>query len=148
VITLASFFATIAGFITQWGLWLGMGGRDDDNRGAGPLLLVYFASVAVSLISTVILIPALSRYRELAADRGAAVVTGSPAALASALIKISGRMNTIPERDLRQVEGANAFFIIPAVRGFSASEMVSTHPSLEKRLAQLQQIQRQMEGAA
>jgi heat shock protein HtpX len=94
-----------------------------------------------------LLIRALSRYREYAADRGAAIITGQPSELASALLKISGRMQRIPERDLREVQGANAFFIIPAVRGDSIFELFSTHPSLEKRLENLQKLARQMEGA-
>lgn len=147
VMALASFFATIAGFITQWGLFLGMGGRDDDNRGGGSaVLLVYLASVVVSLVSSLILIPLLSRQRELAADRGSAVVTGAPGDLISALMKISGKMNTIPQQDLRRVESANAFFIVPALRGISLNNITSTHPSLEQRVEQLQRIQRQMEG--
>ena len=149
VLTLASFFATIAGFITQWGLFLGMGGRDDDRRGgAGAVMLVYLASVVVSIVSTMILIPMLSRQRELAADRGSAVVTGAPGDLISALMKISGRMNMIPNQDLRRVESANAFFIVPALRGVSLGTLTSTHPSLEQRIEQLQRIQRQMEGVA
>lgn len=147
VMSLASFFATIAGFITQWGLFLGMGHSRDDRGGGNVFILVYLASVIVSLISTLILIPLLSRQRELAADRGSAVVTGAPADLISALMRISGRMNMIPDRDLREVQSANAFFIIPAMH-FSMSTLTSTHPSLEERVAQLQQIQRQMEGVA
>jgi heat shock protein HtpX len=145
VITIASFFATIAGFITQWGMFLGLGRSRDDRGGAGAFMIAYLASVLVWIISF-FLIRALSRYRELAADRGAAVVTGDPAALKSALMRISGRMNQIPEQDLRRVEGANAFFIIPAVKGFSVTELLSTHPSLERRIEQLDQMQRQMEG--
>lgn len=148
VMSLASFFAIVAGFITQWGLFLGMGGRDNDNRGAGPMMLVYLASVLVSLISTLILIPALSRQRELAADRGSATYLGTPADLISALMKISGRMNQIPSQDLRRVESANAFFIVPALKGVSLRTLTSTHPSLEERVAQLQDIQRRMEGIA
>lgn len=148
VLTLASFFATIAGFITQWGLFLGMGRRDDRNGGGGAVILVYVASVVVAIVSTMILIPALSRQRELAADRGSAVVTGAPGDLISALMKISGRMNQIPQQDLRRVESANAFFIVPALRGFSMSTLTSTHPSLEQRVEQLQRIQQQMEGVA
>ena len=149
VMALASFFATIAGFITQWGLFLGMGGRDDDRRGgAGAVMLVYLASVVVSLVSTLILIPLLSRQRELAADRGSAVVTGRPSDLISALMKISGRMNMIPTQDLRKVESANAFFIVPALRGVSLNTLTSTHPTLEQRIEQLQRIQQQMEGVA
>lgn len=151
VLTLASFFATIAGFITQWGMFMGMGmGRRDDRDGGGggAVILVYLASVIVSIVSTMILIPALSRQRELAADRGSAVVTGAPGDLIAALMKISGRMNQIPNQDLRRVESANAFFIVPALRGFSMSTLTSTHPSLEQRVEQLQRIQQQMEGVA
>ena len=146
VMTLASFFATIAGFITQWGLVLGMGRRDDRNGNA--TILIWIASFAVSIISTMILIPLLSRQRELAADRGSAVVTGRPGDLISALQRISGRMNLIPQEDLRKVENANAFFIVPALRGISLGSITSTHPTLEQRIEQLQRIQRQMEGVA
>jgi heat shock protein HtpX len=147
VITIASFFATIASFIMQWGLWLGIGGRDSEgnNRGAAGVLLVYLASVVTWIVSF-FLIRALSRYRELAADRGSAVVTGAPSTLASALVKISNSMARIPERDLREVGALNAFFIVPALKGVSLSELMSTHPSLERRLEQLQRLQRQMEG--
>lgn len=152
VMALATFFATIAGFITQFGLYFGMGfggGRDDDRRGGGnALIIVYLASVLVSLISTLILIPMLSRKRELAADRGAAVVTGAPGDLITALMKISGRMNQIPNQDLRKVESANAFFIVPALHLSSLSKLTATHPSLEERINQLQQMQRQQEGVA
>lgn len=149
VITLASFFATIASFIMQWGLWFGGGfggGRDDEgNRGAGAFIIVYLASVLTWILSF-FLIRALSRYRELAADRGAAVVTGAPSNLASALVKISESMARIPDRDLRQVGSLNAFFIVPAIKGMSLRQLSSTHPSLEQRLEQLQQMQRQFEG--
>ena len=150
VITLASFFATIASFIMQWGLWFGggFGGRDRDDRGgANAFILVYLASVVTWVVSF-FLIRALSRYRELAADRGAVVVTGSPSSLASALVKISNTMARIPTRDLREVGALNAFFIIPSLKGFSAGELFSTHPSLERRLEQLDRLQRQMEGMA
>jgi heat shock protein HtpX len=146
VMALASFFATVAGFITQWGLFLGMGRRDE--RGGNATMIVWLASFAVSLVSTLILIPMLSRQRELAADRGAAVVTGAPGDLISALMKISGRMNQIPTEDLRRVESANAFFIVPALKGISLRTLTSTHPTLEQRIEQLQRIQRQMEGVA
>ena len=150
VITLASFFATIASFIMQWGLWFGggFGSRDRDDRGgANAFILVYLASVVTWVVSF-FLIRALSRYRELAADRGAVVVTGSPSSLASALVKISNTMARIPTRDLREVGALNAFFIIPSLKGFSAGELFSTHPSLERRLEQLDRLQRQMEGMA
>jgi len=147
VITIASFFATVASFIMQWGLWLGMGGRDREDRGANAFVLVYLASVLTWIISF-FLIRALSRYRELAADRGAAIITGAPSQLASALIKISHGMARIPDQDLRRVETLNAFFIVPALKGASLAELFSTHPSLERRLAQLQELQRRMEGLA
>lgn len=147
VITIASFFATVASFIMQWGLWLGMGGRDREDRGANTFVLVYLASVLTWIISF-FLIRALSRYRELAADRGAAIITGAPSQLASALIKISHGMARIPDQDLRRVETLNAFFIVPALKGASLAELFSTHPSLERRLAQLQELQRRMEGLA
>lgn len=146
VMALASFFATVAGFITQWGFFLSMGRRDE--RGGNATMLVWLASFVVSLISTLILIPMLSRQRELAADRGSAVVTGRPTDLITALKKISGNMNMIPNEDLRKVESANAFFIVPALKGINLRTITSTHPSLEQRIEQLERIQRQMEGVA
>ena len=148
VITIASFFATIASFIMQWGLFFGMGrSRDDRNGGGSAIILVYLASVVTWIVSF-FLIRALSRYRELAADRGAVVVTGAPSNLKSALIKISDSMARIPDRDLRDVGALNAFFIVPSLkgRGFSLSQLASTHPSLERRIEQLDQLQRQLEG--
>ena len=147
VITIASFFATIASFIMQWGLWFGMGGRDRDDRNGNLFILVWLASLVTWIVSF-FLIRALSRYRELAADRGSAVVTGAPSQLASALVKISQSMARIPDRDLREVGALNAFFIFPAIKGASLAELASTHPSLERRLEQLQRLQRQMEGVA
>ena len=146
VMALASFFATIAGFITQWGFFLSLGRRDE--RGGNAAMLVWLASFLVSIISTLILIPLLSRQRELAADRGAAVVTGRPTDLITALKKISGNMNMIPQEDLRRVESANAFFIVPALKGVNLRTITSTHPTLEQRIEQLERIQRQMEGVA
>jgi heat shock protein HtpX len=151
VITFASIFSTIASFIVQWGFWLGMGGgygyggrRGRDNS-ASAVMLVYLVSVLV-WIASFLLIRALSRYRELAADRGSAIITGAPSHLMSALVKISGTMARIPTQDLRQVEAQNAFMIVPAINGDSLAGLFSTHPSLEKRLEQLRQLQRQMEG--
>lgn len=143
VLTLASFFATVAFFIMRSGMFYGFGGRR--NRDGGALVLIYVASIAVWLISYV-LIRALSRYREFAADRGAALITGSPMTLVSALQKISGTMARIPERDMREVQGMNAFFIIPAISGKGLLELFSTHPSLEKRVERLTRLQQQMEG--
>ncbi len=152
VITLASFFATVASFIMQWGFWLGMGmgggrrgGRDRDNS-AAVFMLVYLASIVVWVISF-FLIRALSRYRELAADRGSAIITGAPQNLMSALMKISQGMARIPDTDLRAKQSLNAFFIVPAIAGgASLGELFSTHPSLERRIAQLEKIQAQMFG--
>jgi heat shock protein HtpX len=149
VITFASIFSTIASFIVQWGFWLGIGGgggRRGRDNGAGAVVLIYLASVIV-WIASFLLIRALSRYRELAADRGSAIITGAPSHLMSALVKISGTIARIPTQDLRQIEHQNALMIVPAINGDSLSGLFSTHPSLEARLAQLRQLQRQMEGA-
>jgi heat shock protein HtpX len=97
------------------------------------------------VIST-LLIRALSRYREFAADKGSAILTGNPAHLASALMKISGQMERVPTKDLREVEGMNAFFIIPAISGSSIFELLSTHPTVEQRIAALEQFQREAKG--
>ena len=143
VITVASFFATVAAFLVQqfmfWGIF------DEEDSRSNYTWLIYLASILVWLISY-FLINALSRYREYAADRGSAILTGSPSQLESALTRISGQMERIPNRDLRQAERLNAFYIIPAVSRQSLMELFSTHPSLEHRLAQLQRIERQMEG--
>ncbi len=145
VMTIASFFATVASFIVQHFFFWGFGGfgRDRDDRGGAAL--VYLVSLLVWLISF-FLIRALSRYREFAADRGAAFITGTPGLLSSALIKISNAIERIPTRDLRQTEAANAFFIIPALRREALTELFATHPSLERRLAYLRELERQMRG--
>jgi len=146
VLTLASFFATVASFIVQqfffWGGGLG-GGRDREQRNSA--LVVYLVSILVWVVSY-FLIRALSRYREFAADRGAAILTGAPGNLASALVKISSSLKRIPTKDLRQAEAFNAFFIVPALKGQSIMELFSTHPSLERRLAFLRDLEREMEG--
>ena len=146
VITMASFFATIAQFIMRSAMFGGYG-RGRRERGGDNLAIIYLVSIVVWLISF-FLIRALSRYRELAADRGSAIITGAPSNLASALLKISGVMQRIPQQDLRQVEGMNAFFILPAVRGQSIMELLSTHPSLETRLERLKRMQQEMESAS
>lgn len=106
-------------------------------------MLVWLVSIVVWIVSF-LLIRALSRYREFSADRGAAVITGQPANLASALMKISGVMDRVPGDDLRKVEGMNAFFIIPAISGSSIMDIFSTHPSVEKRIAKLEKMQQEM----
>lgn len=148
VMTLASFFAAVASFIIQQSFFWGISiGGDRDNREGNATLLVYLASLVVWVVSY-FLIRALSRYREYAADRGAAYLTGAPSHLASALLKISGAMDRIPEEDLRQTQAVNAFFIIPAFGANSMFELFSTHPSLEKRLDHLKRLELEMEGRA
>jgi heat shock protein HtpX len=146
VITIASFLSTVAFLVMRLFMFTGMGygGRRRDRDSGGSIIVVYLAAILVWAISYV-LIRALSRYREYAADRGSALITGAPSQLESALMKISGVMQRIPERDLREVEGMNAFFILPAVRGSSFMELFSTHPSLEHRLARLRKLEQQME---
>jgi heat shock protein HtpX len=141
VITLASFFASIAAFIMQFGFFFGGGGDDEEGSGFLMLLVVSFAVYAISFF----LIQALSRYRELAADRGAAIMTGRPSALASALMKISSGMQRTPKEDLRVAEGMNAFFIFPAV-GKGLGALFSTHPPMEKRIEALQRIEAQLQS--
>jgi heat shock protein HtpX len=149
VMTVASFFATLAALLTRFGLYGGIfgggygGGNRDNNNGPPIWLIVLVVSIVVYFISY-ILIRTLSRYREYAADRGSALITGAPEYLMSALQKISSQMTLIPNRDLRQVEGMNAFFIIPARVRSGAAELFMDHPPLEKRLAALAEIARQM----
>jgi len=135
IMTLASSFAMLAGMLTRWGAFFG-GGRD---RGGAPVWLIVVAVSIVTYVLSFVLIRTISRYREYAADRGAALITGAPEQLMSALQKISSGMARIPQRDLREAEALNAFFIIPA-----AKELFATHPPLEKRLANLARIAREM----
>ena len=144
VMTLASFFAMLAALLTRVGLYGGMfsGGRNRDG-GAPAWLIIFLVSIATYIISFV-LIRTISRYREYAADRGAALITGAPEQLMSALQKIASDIVRIPQRDLREVEGMNAFFIIPTNVKSSVGELFATHPPLEKRLARLAQIAQEM----
>ena len=145
IMTVASFFAMLAGLLTRFGLYSGMfgGGRSRDNNSVPVWLIVLIVSVVTYFLSQ-ILILAISRYREFAADRGSALITGAPEHLMSALQKISSDMFRIPQRDLREVEGMNAFFIIPANVKGSINSLFQTHPPLEKRLAALAEIAREM----
>jgi heat shock protein HtpX len=145
VMTLAGFFATIAAYIVQFGFFFGGGSMDDDDNPS--FLVLFLVSLAVYVISF-ILMQALSRYREFAADRGAAIITGRPSALASALVKISGGMQRIPQRDLRTAGELQAFFIFPAGVGKSIGGLFSTHPPMEKRIAALQRLEAQLQGTA
>jgi heat shock protein HtpX len=145
VMTLAGFFATIAAYIVQFGFFFGGTSSDDDD---GPSFMVLLlVSLAVYVVSF-FLMQSLSRYREFAADRGAAVITGRPSALASALQKISTGMHRIPQQDLRASSELQAFFIFPAGAGKSLSNLFSTHPPLEKRLERLMRLESQLQGAA
>lgn len=142
VMTIASFLSTIAFFVVRWG-WLFAGGGDDEGH-PGAIVAV-LVSLVVWVISF-ILIRALSRYREYAADRGGAVITGKPSALASALTKISGRMDKVPDKDLRNQSEMNAFYIIPIKSGI-VGRLFSTHPSTEQRIERLRDMEREMELA-
>lgn len=140
VMTIASVVGVLAGFLTRIVLFSGMGRGRRDSNGAPVVLVVILVSAVVYALSF-LLTRALSRYRELSADRAAAFLTSRPSALASALVKISGEMGRIPSRDLREAEPYNAFFFAPALApGFSLSTLFSTHPTLERRLDQLGEI--------
>jgi len=145
IMTLASFFAMLAGILARFGLYGGMfgGGRGRDNNQVPVWLIVLVVSVVTYFLSQ-ILILAISRYREFAADRGSALITGAPENLMSALQKISSEIFRIPQQDLREVESMNAFFIIPASVKGSIHGLFLTHPPLEKRLAALAEIAREM----
>ncbi|HEY2563172.1 MAG TPA: zinc metalloprotease HtpX [Acidimicrobiales bacterium] len=162
VMTIASFLGVVAGLVTRIMFWTGMmGGFGGNNRGGGNNnsgdqaamveMMVLLVSVAVYAISF-LLTRALSRYRELAADRSGALLTGQPSVLASALVKVTGEMSRIPTRDLRSAETFNAFYFTPALssnnknsgNGFSISSLFSTHPSLQQRLDQLARIEAEL----
>jgi len=142
--TMASFIAMIASMIMQSFFFSAMfGGRN--REGGGGTIIIWIVSIVVYAVST-LLILALSRYREFAADRGSAQITKNPKSLISALSKISGRMDAVPPGAKAKVEAANAFFIIPALSGRSFMELLSTHPPLEKRIANLEKIEAEMHG--
>jgi heat shock protein HtpX len=143
VMTIASFFATVAAYIVQFGFFFG-GGDDDEGGSFMYLLLVSLAVYAISFF----LIQALSRYREFAADRGAVLITGRPSALASALLKISGTMDRIPKRDLRATSELSAFYFFPPGAKAAIGNIFSTHPPMEKRIAALQRLEAQLQGAS
>ncbi len=143
VMTLASFFASLAALILQFAFFFGGGyGSDEEER---EIMLVILVSIVVYAVSFVLL-RTLSRYREFAADRGSAVLTGRPSALSSALIKISGAIERAPSQDLRRVEGSSAFFIIPPRAKKSLMNLFADHPPLEQRLAALERLESQLQG--
>jgi heat shock protein HtpX len=146
VMTVASFFASIAALITQFGFFFGGGFGGDDEDGA-PFAVVLLVSLAVYVISFFLML-ALSRYREFGADRGSAIITGRPSALSSALMKLSGAMQRVPDQDLRAVGRMNAFFIVPTSVKQSVATLFMTHPPMEKRIERLQQYEAQLQGTA
>ena len=143
VMTLAAFFASLASMIVQFGFFFGGGDDDDDGPGIFAIILVSLAVYVISFF----LLQALSRYREFAADRGAAIITGRPSALSSALLKISGTMERIPQTDLRAHAEMNAFYIVPAGVKQSVYNLFSTHPPMEKRIEALSRLEAQLQGA-
>ncbi len=144
VMTIAGFLATLAALVVRMGLY-GSLGRSRGNAGAQILVIIAVSAVVYAV--SYILLRALSRYREYAADRTGAQITGKPSALASALNKIAGSMSRIPQKDLRAAEGMNAFFVLPALpRGMSFSRLFSTHPPTEERVARLMGLQGQMDS--
>jgi heat shock protein HtpX len=147
VMTVASFFASIAAFIVQTGFWFGGAFDNRDNNNGPAFIVVILVSAAVYVVSW-LLLQALSRYREFAADRGSAIITGRPSALISALLKIDGGMNQIPQRDLRAANGElAAFYIFPPKAKQTVASLFSTHPPLEKRIAALQRLETQLQTA-
>ncbi len=147
LMTIAGFFAAIASFIVRLGFWFhgALGGGDNDDEGRGSFAVGVLAGVVY--VVSYLLIQALSRYRELAADRGAAIITGRPSALASALVKISGETDRIPPRDLRAVPGElTAFFIVAPELKASVPGRFATHPPLDARLRTLARLESQLQG--
>jgi heat shock protein HtpX len=142
IMTVASFFASVAAMIMQFSLFFG-GGRNENGAPVIVILAVSFIVYAVSFF----LMLALSRYREFTADRGAALITGRPSALSSALMKISGAMETIPSKDLRAAEEMNAFFIVPTRVKGALQSLFATHPPMEARIERLNALERQLQGA-
>jgi heat shock protein HtpX len=144
IMTVSSFFAMVAALLMRIGLFGGMFGGGRDRSGGPPVWLIMFLVSMITYVVSYVLILMISRYREYAADRGAALITGAPENLMSALQRIAGQIAEIPQRDLREVQGMNAFFIVPTNWRKSASELFMTHPPLEKRLERLAAIAREM----
>jgi heat shock protein HtpX len=149
ILTLASIFSMIAWYLMRFGMYGAMFGGGGSggygrrgNEGAAMLLILLIA--IITWIASFLIIRAISRYREYVADRDGALITGKPSKLASALLKISGTMKRIPTRDLREVEGMNAFFIIPALSGDALTNLFSTHPSVDQRVKKLMEMEAAM----
>jgi heat shock protein HtpX len=146
IMTIASFFASIAAMIMQFGFFFGGGDSDGDDD--NPSILVVLLVSAVVYVISYFLMLTLSRYREFSADRGAALVTGRPSALSTALMKLSGAMQQVPTNDLREAERMNAFFIVPASVKGSLKSLFATHPPMEKRIERLAELEAQLQRPA
>ncbi len=149
IMTIASGVGMLAGLVSRmamWGAMLSGGSRDRNGENVAALEMITWLVSIVIYIVAYLLTLALSRYRELAADRSGAILIGKPSVLASALVHITGDMGRIPRTDLRKAESMNAFFLVPALAGNSAAALFSTHPSLEKRLDQLNKLERELNG--
>jgi heat shock protein HtpX len=147
VMTVAAFFAFVASMIVQFGFFFGGGFGGNDDEGGDSIFVLILVSMLVYAVSFV-LMQSLSRYREFAADRGSAIITGRPSALSSALLKISGTMERVPQQDLRKAESLSAFFIFPARTKQSLYNLFSDHPPIEKRIAALSRLEGQLQRGA
>ncbi|MDE3093138.1 MAG: zinc metalloprotease HtpX [Acidobacteriota bacterium] len=152
VMTIASGVGMLAGMVSRMAMWGAMlggggGGRGGNNNDNAALveLVTWVVSIVIYVVAY-LLTMALSRYRELAADRSGAILIGKPSVLASALVHITGDMGRIPRTDLRKAENMNAFFFVPALAGGTAASLFATHPPLEKRLDALNKLERELNG--
>lgn len=142
VLTLASLFSTVAWYLMQFGFYGGLQTRDRNSAGSGVIVLLV---AIVTWVVSFLIIRAISRYREYSADRGGAIMTGKPDKLATALLKISGKIKVIPPNELKNVQKLNAFFIIPALSGSSIANLFSSHPPVEKRVQKLKEMKSGLE---
>jgi heat shock protein HtpX len=149
IMTIASGVGMLAGLVSRMAMWGAMLGGRSRGRGGQNIILIELATMVVSIVIYVIaylLTMALSRYRELAADRSGAILIGKPSVLASALVHVTGDIGKIPRTDLRKAEGMNAFFFAPALAGGTAAKLFSTHPPLQQRLDALNKLERELNG--
>ena len=137
VLTLASVFSTVAWYLMQFGFYGGLQTRNRNSAGSGAIVLLV---AIVTWVVSFLIIRAISRYREYSADRGGAIMTGKPDKLATALLKISGKIKVTPPNELKNVQRLNAFFIIPALSGSSIANLFSSHPPVEKRVQKLKEM--------
>jgi heat shock protein HtpX len=146
IMTIASFFASIAAMIVQFGFFFGGGGGMSDGDDDNPSFLVVLLVSFVVYILSFFLMLALSRYREFSADKGAALITGRPSALSSALMKISQSMERVPDQDLRAAQQLSAFFIVPPTAKAAVQSLFMDHPPMEKRIERLQRYEAELQG--